>query len=69
MGPMSFGFREFADLLFLGLLAFALVMTLIFYYHWARYAPSTLGSVSVIVVYSIGTLLLLLGMLGALAGI
>ena len=66
---MQFGFREFADLLFLLLLAFAAFMTLAFYYHWARYAPSTMGAVSVMVVYSIGVILILLGTLGALAGI
>lgn len=66
---MSFGFREFADLLFLGFLLFAVVMSLVFYYHWARYAPSTLGAIGVMVIYTLGVVFILLGMLGALDGI
>ena len=66
---MTFGFREFADLLFLGLLAFAVVMSVVFYYHWARYAPSTLGAVSAMVLYTLGGIFILLGMLGSLSGI
>ncbi len=66
---MTFGFREFADLLFLLLLAFAAVMTVVFYYHWARYAPNTLGAVSAMVIYTLGAIFIILGMLGGLAGI
>ena len=42
-------------------------MTLIFYYHWARFAPSTSMTMVVLVVYTTGVVVLLLGLLGSLS--
>ena len=62
-------FRQLADLLFLLLAGFTALMTVAFYYHWARYASSSTGAVGSMIVYTLGAAALLLGMLGALAGI
>lgn len=64
-----FGFKQLCELAFLLFLAFTAVMTLVFYYHWARYAPSTVGSIGAMIVYTLGATLLLLGLLGSLEGI
>lgn len=64
-----FGFKQVAEIAFLLFLGFTVVMTLVFYYHWARYAPSTVSAVAAMIVYTLGATLLLLGLLGALAGI
>ena len=53
-----------------GILAiFSILVTLAFYYHWGRFAPTHFGAVVTTTVYTVGLAVLGLGMLGILASL
>lgn len=45
---------------------FAALMTVVLFYHWARYNPSVISTVLVMAIYSVGVLALLLSIFGVI---
>ena len=45
-------------------LAITAIVSIVLYYHWTRFAPSHLGAVITMVVYTLGVAVLVVGLLG-----
>jgi len=63
---MNLGVAQILWIVFWIALVIVTLTTLAFYYHWGRFSPNHLGAIATIIVYTLGTAVLFLALLGVL---